>query len=267
MSAPFATDSLPALRKEAARTLLGLYKRANAGHIGASLSCLEILLDLYARRCGPDDQVILSKGHAAGALYTVQALTGRLDPALLDTFYRDGTVLAAHPPCGRQLPSIPFGTGSLGHGLSLAAGIALAGRFTGRKGQVYCVVSDGDCNEGSTWEAALFAAHHKLDTLTVVVDRNHLQGFGSTEEVNELEPFADKWRDFGFDVAVAARGNDFASLDQAHARLGRGRPRCVVAETVKGHGVSFMEGQMQWHYLPMNDAQYAQALADTERHA
>lgn len=258
---------LPALRRSAAHTLLGLYKRANAGHIGASLSCLEILLDLYARRCGEGDEVILSKGHAAGALYTVQALTGRLDPALLDTFYKDGTVLAAHPPCGRQLPSIPFGTGSLGHGLSLAAGLALSARFTKQKGHVYCVVSDGDCNEGSTWEAALFAAHQKLTNLTVIVDRNHLQGFGRTEDVNELEPFADKWRAFGFAVQVARDGHDFACLDEAHARLAPGQPRCIVAETIKGHGVSYMEGKMEWHYLPMNDAQYAQALEDTARHA
>jgi transketolase len=267
MAPPSSTEALPALRRTAARTLLGLYKRANAGHIGASLSCLEILLELYAHRCGPDDVVILSKGHAAAALYTAQSLTGRLDPALLETFYKDGTLLAAHPPCGRQLPSIPFGTGSLGHGLSLAAGIALASRFTGARRHVYCVVSDGDCNEGSTWEAALFAAHHKLDNLTVVVDRNHLQGFGRTEDVNELEPFADKWRAFGFEVSVASNGNDFASLDEAFTRLQPGRPRCVVAETVKGHGVSYMANKLEWHYLPMNDAQYAQALEDTDSHA
>lgn len=254
-------------RKRAAKTLLGLYKKANAGHIGASLSCLEILLDLYLRRAGPQDQVVLSKGHAAAGLYTVLAEAGRLDPALLDTFYRDGTMLAAHPPCGRQIPSIPFGTGSLGHGLSLAAGLAFSQRFTGRRFHVYCVVSDGDCNEGSTWEAALFAGHHRLDNLTVVVDRNRLQGFGSTEDVARLEPLADKWASFGFQVSVASNGNDFTSLGDAFSRLSERGPRCVVANTTKGHGVSFMQNKLEWHYLPMSDAQYAQALLDTEAHA
>lgn len=250
-------------RRRAARALLGMYKRANAGHIGSSLSCLEILLDVF-KRSGPDDQLILSKGHAAAGLYVALADAGRLDPQLLATFYQEGTLLAAHPPCSRQLKSIPFGTGSLGHGLSLATGLALSQRFSGKNFHVYAVLSDGDCNEGSTWEAALFAAQHKLDRLTVIVDRNKLQGFGTTEEVIELEPFADKWRSFGFEVCVASDGNDFASLDAAHRALGTGRPRCIVAQTTKGHGVSYMQNKMEWHYLPMSDEQYAQALADTD---
>ena len=235
----------------------------------ASLSCLEILLDVMVRRAGQKDLLVLSKGHAAAGLYTALAATGRLDPALLPTFYQDGTILAAHPPCGRQLPEvIPFGTGSLGHGLSLATGLAFSQRYTRRDFKVFAVLSDGDCNEGSTWEAALFAAQHGLDRLTVIVDRNHLQGFGSSEDVVALEPLADKWRAFGFEVAVAANGNDFDSLDEAHRKLTTpGRPRCIVAETIKGHGVSFMQNKMEWHYLPMSDAQYAQALVDTDSDA
>jgi transketolase len=267
MLAEPTSSRLAETRRRTVRTLLGLYKQANAGHIGASLSCVEILLDLYVRRATPRDLVVLSKGHAAAALYTVLAEVGQLDPALLDTFYRDGTWLAAHPPCARQIPSIPFGTGSLGHGLSLAAGLAFSARFTGIDRHVYCVVSDGDCNEGSTWEAALFAGHHRLRNLTVVVDRNRLQGFGNTEDVARLEPLAEKWSSFGFSVATAARGNDFASLDQAFAAVEHDAPRCVVAQTVKGHGVSFMQDKMEWHYLPMNDAQYAQALSETDQHA
>lgn len=250
-------------RRHLARTVLGMYKQANAGHIGASLSCLELLIDTL-HRATPDDQLVLSKGHAAAALYATLADAGRLDPALLGTFYRDGTLLAAHPPCGRQVPAIPFGTGSLGHGLSLAAGMVFSQRFTKKHFEVTCVLSDGDCNEGSTWEAALFAAQHKLSRLLVLVDRNRLQGFGATDEVMELEPFADKWRAFGFEVATAD-GNDFASLHDARATLGTtGQPRVIVANTVKGHGVSFMQNKMEWHYLPMNDAQYAQALAETD---
>ena len=252
-------------RRRTARTILEMYKRANAGHIGSSLSCLEILLDVFAR-AAPEDHLILSKGHAAAGLYAVLADAGRLDPKLLETFYKDGTLLAAHPPCGRQLPSIPFGTGSLGHGLSLATGLAFSQRFSKKNFHVYAVLSDGDCNEGSTWEAAMFAAHHKLERLTVIVDRNGLQGFGSTSDVIELEPFADKWRSFGFEVSVAEDGNDFTSLGLAHAAIDShaGRPRCIVARTVKGSGVSFMENKMEWHYLPMNDEQYATALSETD---
>lgn len=257
---------LKARRRRTAATILGMYKKANAGHIGASLSCLEILLDALGRS-GPDDRLILSKGHAAAALYATLAEYGRLDAALLDSFYTEGTLLAAHPPTNRRLPSIPFGTGSLGHGLSLATGLAFSQRFTHKPFHVHAVLSDGDCNEGSTWEAALFAGQHKLEALTVIVDRNKLQGFGSTEDVMALEPFADKWKAFGFDTVVAENGNDFASLDQAHRALGTGRPRCIVALTTKGHGVSFMANKMEWHYLPMNDEQYTQALADTDSHA
>ncbi len=265
-----ARQDLRETRKRLARTLLGLYKKANAGHIGTSLSCLEILIDILLNRAGPDDEIVMSKGHGAAALYTVLAEAGRLDPALLDTFYQDGTYLAAHPPCGRQVKAIRFGTGSLGHGLGLAAGVAFSQRFTGKKFHVYCVVSDGDCNEGSTWEAALFAAHHKLTNLTVIVDRNRLQGFGSTEDVLALEPFAAKWASFGFEVATAKNGNSFESLSGAFAQLdatAANKPRCLEAQTTKGHGVSFMQHKMEWHYLPMSDAQYAQALSDTDDHA
>ncbi len=265
MSGAAAGEDLRVVRKRAARELLGLYKKANAGHIASSLSCLEILIDVYCRRASGHDVLILSKGHAAAGLYTVLAETGRIDPALLATFYRDGTLLAAHPPCSRQLPAIPFGTGSLGHGLPLAVGIAFAQRFTGKSARVFCVLSDGDCNEGSTWEAALFAAHHNLSQVTVIVDRNFIQGFGRTEDIIRLEPFAAKWRSFGFDVAEADNGNDFASLDAAFSKLGTNAPRCIVARTVKGHGVSFMQDRMEWHYLPMSDAQYEQALDEVER--
>jgi transketolase len=169
------------LRNACASEILKMYKTANAGHIGSSLSCLEILVDLTAQRMKEEDHVILSKGHAACALYVTLAKSGKLSPELLSTFYKEGTALAAHPPCSGHIPSIPFGTGSLGHGLSLATGLAFSQRFTGKKFQVYTVLSEGDCNEGSTWEAALFAGHQKLNNLTVVVDRNGIQGIGKTE--------------------------------------------------------------------------------------
>jgi transketolase len=251
-------------RERCATTLLKLYKTANAGHIGSSLSCLEILTDLCFRRMAQEDSLVLSKGHAAGALYTTLSLSGRLPEANLETFYLDGTLLAAHPPCSGAIKSIPFGTGSLGHGLSLACGLAFSQQFTGKTMHVYVVLSDGDCNEGATWEAVLFAAHHRLGNLTVIVDLNGIQGIGYTKDVLQLEPIVDKWRAFGFAVAVAENGNDFNSLALAHTQVSNSAgPRCVIARTIKGHSISFMQDQIEWHYLPMKDAQYAQALEET----
>jgi transketolase len=256
------------IRRDCAKTVLLLYHDAHAGHIGASLSCLEILVDLCFRRMVADDLMILSKGHAAAGLYTVLAASGRLPKEELATFYKDGTRLAAHPPCNGEIPAIPFGTGSLGHGLSLAAGIAFSQRFTGKHFRVYCVLSDGDCNEGSTWEAAMFAAQNKLVNLTVIIDANRLQGFGYTKDVCTLEPLYDKWSSFGFAVTSAPDGNSFVDLDAAHKRLAESidsaKPRCIIARTKKGHGVSYMEDRMEWHYLPMSEKQYAQALRETE---
>ncbi len=257
-------QDLNKIKKECLKTLLGMYKKANAGHIGSSLSCLDILIYLHFRQMKNKDLFILSKGHAAAALYTVLAKSGKIPASMLDSFYKDGTCLAAHPPCDGQA-GIPFGTGSLGHGLSLAAGMALSTGFTKKKFSVYCVISDGDCNEGSTWEAALFAAHHGLKNLTVIMDRNGLQGFGKSSGVLNLEPLRKKWEDFNFEVVVAKDGNDFNELDKAFKKLKNKRtkkPGCIIAKTVKGSGVSYMEGKMEWHYLPMDDNQYARALLD-----
>jgi transketolase len=252
---------LSEIRRLCAVTMLDLYKQANAGHIGTSLSCLEILVDLCFHRMGEDDVLVLSKGHAAAALYTTLSLSGRLPEADLSTFYKEGTLLAAHPPCSGKIRAIPFGTGSLGHGLGLACGLALSQRFTGKPCRVFAVLSDGDCNEGSTWEAVLFAAHQKLKSLTVVIDLNRIQGVGHTKDILNLEPIVDKWRAFGFAVAIAENGNDFGSLARAYDSVqSSDGPRCVIARTVKGHGVSYMANRVEWHYLPMQDEQYAQAL-------
>jgi transketolase len=223
------------------------------------------MLFIFFKRANLEDQVILSKGHAAAALYTVLAEAGLLDKGALQTYYKDGTLLAGHPPCSRKIPAIPFGTGSLGHGLSLASGIALASRFTSKERKVFCILSDGDCNEGSTWEAALFAGHNSLSNLLVIVDYNRLQGFGRADEIMDLEPFDQKWRSFGFEVRTIADGHDLAQLEegyQAAAAAAQGRPICLIAKTIKGHGVSYMEDRYEWHYLPMNDDQFAQALSE-----
>ena len=262
--------NLNPIRKTCAKTLLGMYFQANAGHIGSSLSCLEILIDLLFIRMRPQDVLILSKGHAAAALYVTLAESGRLDIKELETFYKDGTLLAAHPPCSNEIPAIPFGTGSLGHGLSLAAGIAFSTRFTKKDLRVYCVLSDGDCNEGSTWEAALFASHHRLANLQVIVDRNNLQGIARSDQVLNLEPFGTKWRAFGFATTIASNGNSFSSLNEAFEDPSQkmekdDAPKCIIAQTVKGHGVSFMENRMEWHYHPMNKDQFDLAVSELEK--
>ena len=246
--------------------MLGLYKKANAGHIGTSLSLLDILVHLFFRQMKKEDKFILSKGHAACALYTVLAECGRIDPAELKTYYQDGTSLAAHPPCNGKIECIPFGTGSLGHGLSLGTGIAFSTRYTKKKFNTYCILSEGDCNEGSTWEAALFAGHHKLDNLVVIIDNNRLQGFGKTEEVIDLEPLIQKWRAFNFDVIACKNGNHFSELQKAFSSIDKKikKPVCIIARTTKGNGISFMENKMEWHYLPMTDEQYSIALQEIE---
>jgi len=184
---------------------------------------------------------------------------------LLETFYKNGTLLAAHPPCNRKLNGISFGTGSLGHGLPIACGFSLSNRFTKKTNNAYCLISEGDCDEGSTWEAALFASQNQLNDLYVIIDNNSLQGFGKSEEILNLEPLADKWKSFNFDVIIAENGNDFHSINNAFECLRKNnsnKPKCIIAKTIKGKGVSFMENKMEWHYLPMSDDQYLQALAE-----
>ena len=245
-----------------------MHYEAGVGHIGGNLSCLDLLLSLFHDILRPEDSFILSKGHAAGALYVTLWSLGRLSDNDLQQFHRDGTRLGGHPPA-RGIPEIPFATGSLGHGLSLAAGMALARKLTGRPGRVFCLLSDGEWNEGSNWEALIFAAHRQLDNLILMVDANGLQGFGTTREVANLGALHEKFRAVGIGADVID-GHDpleiaaslAAPTDGAHPR-----PRVIVARTHKGCGVSFMQDKMEWHYLPMNEAQYHQAIEEIESQA
>lgn len=244
---------------------LGMYKAAHAGHIACSLSCADILVFLRFFWLGKDDSFILSKGHAAGALYSLLAEAGDISAAEIDTFYRDGTALGAHPPVN-QIKEIPFATGSLGHGLPITSGRAYAAKLKGEKRIFFCVTSDGELDEGSVWESALFMAQNKQDNVIWLIDRNRLQGFGKTEEVIGLEPLELKLKSFGLFVAEAD-GHDFASLGRAkqlclNEREAQGKPKVIICRTVKGHGVSFMENIVDWHYLPMTDEQYKLALAE-----
>ena len=245
------------------KRFLAMYKKAHAGHIGSSLSCAELLVFLKFAWMREGDTFILSKGHAAAALYSVLAEANVLSPSQIDSYYEEGTRFPALPPVG-AIKEIPFATGSLGHGLSLCAGMALGAHLHGQDRRFFCLTSDGELNEGSVWEAALFVAHRKLNNVVWLVDRNHIQGIGRTEEVMALEPLDAKLRAFGFHVVVTD-GHDFASLLAARdecARVleGQNAPVAIIAETIKGHGIQYMQDTVDSHYLPMDDAQYEQAL-------
>jgi transketolase len=255
--------SMAVERRAGARArLLQMHYEAGVGHIGGNLSSLDILLCLFHDVMRPEDQFILSKGHAAGALYVTLWSVGRLTDDDLKTFHKERTRLPGHPPT-QGLDDVLFATGSLGHGLSLAAGLALAKQLRGEPGRVFCLMSDGEWNEGSSWEALIFARHQELSNLSFIVDHNGLQGFGTTHEVADLYPLADKLRAFRIPT-VKIEGHDAKALRRALSAR-QELPNAIVAETHKGCGVSFMEDRMEWHYLPMTEQQYAQARAEVEQ--
>lgn len=250
------------------KRFLAMYRKAHAGHIGSSLSCAEILVFLKFAWMRDDDTLLLSKGHAVAALYSLLAEVNLLTPSEIDSYYGEGTRLPALPPFN-TIKEIPFATGSLGHGLSVSAGMALGAVLNRRERRIFCVTSDGELDEGSVWEAALFIAHRKLTNVVWVIDRNHIQGIGRTEEVLALEPLDAKLRAFGYH-AVTVDGHDFTSLLAARAECTRaldtrGVPVAIVANTVKGNGIGYMRDTVDSHYLPMNDAQYRQALDELTR--
>ena len=226
-----------------------------SGHPGGSLSCADILTALYFNimRVNPQqpqmphrDRLVLSKAHAAPALYAVLAEKGYFDRGLLRAFSHNGSPLQKHIDM-RQVPGVEISGGSLGQGLSAAVGMALAARIDQTGARVYVCLGDGELDEGQNWEAAMAAAHFRLSNLTVIVDRNGLQVDGTTDQVMGLEPLADKWKAFGFDTA-AIDGHDMAALVEGLSGASRtGGPRAFIARTVKGKGVSFMENEVGWH--------------------
>ncbi|MDB5813297.1 MAG: transketolase [Rhodocyclales bacterium] len=232
--------------------------RTGTPHLGSCLSCVDILTALYFEVLRVDiqnpraierDRFILSKGHGAPALFQVLAMRGFYPEAWLDNYGVDGGVFAEHPPTPDHLAGIEAATGSLGHGLPIGLGMALAARVQQQRYKVYAVLSDGECNEGSVWESAMLAASQKVSDLCVVVDFNKWQATGRSEEVLALAPLAEKWRAFGWN-AVEVDGHDMNALLDAFARfaLGGERPTAIIAHTVKGKGVSFMEDDNNWHY-------------------
>jgi len=248
----------PELLLSAKLRLLQMHYESGVGHIGGNLSCLDALMALHHNVLGPSDKFVLSKGHAAGALYVTLWSLGLLTDDDLTTFHKDGTRLSGHPPV-RGIPEIAFATGSLGHGLGLAAGMALAKKLKNEKGRVFCLTSDGEWNEGSNWEALILSRHHRLN-ITLIVDLNGLQGFGRTCDIADLEPLADKFKAFRAPT-VEIEGHDVEAVTTALRRNGDG-PMVILAKTKKGHGVSFMEGLFEWHYLPLSREAYLQAVEE-----
>lgn len=232
--------------------------RTSAPHLGSCLSCVDILTALYfgVLRVDPSDpsnkardRFILSKGHAAPALYWTLAMRGFFPETDMDRFCADGSVLNEHPPAPGYLSGVEAATGSLGHGLPLGLGMALAAKIGNSDYRVFALLSDGECNEGSVWEGAMFAPAHNLERLAVIVDFNKWQATGRSEEVMALSPLVDKWRAFGWN-ASEVDGHDVGKLVELLSQVpdGSGKPVAIIAHTVKGKGISFMEDDNNWHY-------------------
>jgi len=265
------TLDLARIAQSLRRRIVTMSHRGRTPHLGSSLSCTDILAVAYfaSLRLDPAnpsdparDRFILSKGHAAPALYAALAERGFFPLADLDRFNADGGVLAEHPP-PNIVPGVEAATGSLGHGLPIGVGMALAGRLQQRDFRVFVVLSDGECNEGSVWEAAMFAAGQRLDRIIAIVDYNRWQATGRSEEIMALAPLAKKWEAFGW-TAHDVDGHDHGALRELLRRVpdGSGRPVAVIAHTVKGKGVSFMEDDNNWHYRIPNEVEYAAAIAE-----
>ena len=247
---------------------------ANSGHPGGSLSAADILTYLYFEEMNIDpekpdmperDRFVLSKGHAAPALYSVLAERGYFDRELLKTLRHVGSILQGHPDM-KHIPGVDMSAGSLGQGLSAACGMALAGKFDNADYRVYAMLGDGELQEGQIWEAVMFAGHRRLDNLTVIVDNNGLQIDGNITDVCSPYPIDKKFEAFNFNV-ININGHDFDEIREAFAAAEncKGMPTAIIAHTIKGRGVSFMEGQASWHGKAPDDEQYAKAISELEK--
>lgn len=261
-------EELKSIAKKIRYLSVEMIGRAGSGHPGGSLSIADILTALYFSKLkinpkNPNwqerDRFVLSKGHACPALYAALALKGFFPEKELETFRKLGSRLQGHPD--RKCPGVEAPTGSLGHGFSQAIGIALAGKLDNTKWRAYVLLGDGECDEGSVWEGAMCAAKFKLDNITAILDRNEVQLDGPTEKVMPLEPLADKWRAFNWNV-IEINGHDFNEIFSAleKAEKTKGKPTIIIAHTIKGKGVSFMEGKAEWHGNAPKGEELKQAL-------
>ena len=247
--------------------------RAGSGHPGGSLSIADVMACLYFHEMRhnpkdpkwPDrDRLVLSKGHAAPALYAALALAGYFPVEELKNLRKIGHFLQGHP-CMKKVPGVDMSTGSLGHGLSVAVGMALAGKLDGKDYRVFVILGDGEVQEGQIWEAANSASHYKLDNIIAILDRNGLQIDGPTEEIMHVEPIAWRWQAFGWDV-IEIDGHDIEEiLDTFHEIKMNEKPTIIIANTIKGKGVSFMEGTLSFHGKPPSEEQYKKAMSELEQ--
>ena len=265
------------LQRQAAairKSIVQMVTPVRASHVGGALSCVDILAALYfsVLRIDPKkpyalsrDRFVFSKGHGGTALYATLAHRGFFPLPRLKRYCRDGSPLLGHATRSKDVPGLEVTAGSLGHGFPMANGMAYAAKLDTQAYRVFVLLSDGECDEGTTWESALFAGHHRLDNLTVVIDYNKIQSYGRVEEVLGLEPFAAKWRSFGCSVKEV-NGHDFSELLKVFGRLPMkiGKPSVVICHTVKGKGVSFMENKLEWHYRSPTEEQYAQAMKELD---
>lgn len=248
---------------------LKMTSEGGSSHIGSIFSICDIIAVLYCDILNitpntidsPDrDRFILSKGHAGASVYAALAYKGFIDREMLSTHYQNYSKLSGHVS-HLEIPGVEFSTGSLGHGFPVAAGIALSAKLSNRNYKTYVLLSDGECDEGSNWEAALFSAHHDLVNLTVIIDYNKMQSITSTEDTLGLEPFQLKWESFGFNV-FNIDGHSVLELLNAFNADSTDKPKCIIANTVKGKGVSFMENNILWHYRSAQDSEFDLAMQE-----
>lgn len=262
-----------ALAARIRRHTIEMTHRAKASHVGSSLSMVELLTVLYAQilRVDPNnpdwpdrDRFILSKGHGCASYYAILAEVGFFPVEWLETFYQNGSKLAGHAT-HTYIPGIEISTGSLGHGLSVATGMALAAKRDNKSYRTFCMLSDGECDEGSTWEPVLFAPQHRLDNLVAIVDYNKIQSLGTVKEVMDLESLTAKWESFGWAVREID-GHDLREIESVLSQIPfeKDKPSCVIAHTVKGKGVSFMENKLLWHYRSPQEDEYEAAIRELE---
>ncbi len=253
------------------RHVLEMTSRGGSSHIASAFSMTDIIAVLYGEVLRKDpkdpkwakrDRFILSKGHAGAAVYAALAESGYFSTEILETHYQDGSFLSGHVS-HKGIPGVELSTGSLGHGLSVGTGMALAAKRSGQDHRVVVVLSDGECDEGSNWEAIMFASHHKLGNLVAIVDYNKLQSLTTISETLELEPFEDKWRSFGWDVR-RVDGHNHHELKNVLSLTAGAKPLCIIADTIKGKGVSFMENKVVWHYRTAKGDEYEAAKVELE---
>lgn len=252
------------------RHAVDMVHRSHASHIGAAMSVADILAVLYADIIRYDasnpkwegrDRVVLSKGHAGTAMYAVLAECGFFPVKNLENYYHNGSFLSGHIS-HKGVAGVEFSTGSLGHGMSVACGLALGAKLQGKLFHTYAIVGDGECEEGMVWESAMIAAHQKLSNLTVIVDNNGMQALGDCNEVAGLGSLKEKWESFGWNTIELPDGNDHQALRTALLSNDPERPTCIIAHTVKGKGVSYMENQLLWHYRDPQGEAYEQAIRE-----